>query len=82
MAHEEAKDEIVKCLEEELAYFKEPSTETPQTLEPLSLDPYINHLMKLAKAEKEMDKQYEFYNDLEMLVSAKELLPKYTPTRK
>ncbi|UOE58172.1 hypothetical protein [Cytobacillus oceanisediminis] len=81
LSHEDAIQEIVTCLEEEHGYFSNQSIKKEeQQSQPLSMEEYIELIEKRSKAEEVPEKQYEYYNDLETLMSAQEIIRKYTST--
>lgn len=82
LSHEDALKEITHCLEEEYQYFaKQPLTTPKEPLLPaFDLTSYIQTLEKKAKKETTPEKQYEYYDDLEVFMTAQSLLSKYAPT--
>lgn len=82
LSHEQATELIVQCLEEEHGYYSQKPLSKPEvTLPPFTLETHIQQVEQLAKKEDSPDKQFEFYNDLETLLSAKEILEKYSPRK-
>lgn len=74
MGHKDAVALIKDVIKEEYEYFVK-ETMTEDTNDHLSST--IESLANRAKTEKNAERQYEIYEDLEVLLSAKEIFKKY-----
>lgn len=73
--HEVAIEQISEALEKEYKYFTKESLEKPS--QSLNLEEVIKLVDSKARKERHAVKQHEYYEELEILTSAQDILVKY-----
>ena len=73
--HEEGVSQISEALKKEYEYFTKEQLETAN--QSLSLEEVIKSLDSKARKERNAVKQHEYYEELETLTSAQDILAKY-----